>query len=221
VSLELGRKSAAIVLADADLPAVAEGLKFLSFANNGENCVAHSRVLAPRSRYDKVVATLKALVESLAVGDPSDPETLTGSMVRGDQVERVRDYIRIGIEEGTTLVTGGPEIPRGLEGSYYVTPTLFADADNSMRIAWEEIFGPVLVVIPYDSEKDAVRIANDSPYGLGGVWCADRDHGLDIARQIRTGTFSVNGAPPTLAAPFGGCKCSGIGREFGAGGLKE
>ncbi|CAM5553891.1 MULTISPECIES: aldehyde dehydrogenase [Streptomyces] len=222
VSLELGGKSAAIVLEDADLDAMAEGLKFLSFANNAEACVAHTRILVHRSRYDEAVARLKDLIESLTVGDPSDPATFIGPMVRADQQERVRSYIETGIREGARLVTGGPEVPAGLEDGYYVTPTLFADVDNSMRIAQEEIFGPVLVVIPFDDDDHAVRIANDSPYGLGGgVWTADEDRALEIARRIRTGTFSVNGAPFSFDAPFGGFKSSGIGREFGAAGLTQ
>ncbi|AEY86127.1 aldehyde dehydrogenase [Streptomyces hygroscopicus subsp. jinggangensis 5008] len=222
VSLELGGKSAAIVLEDADLDAMAEGLKFHSFANNAEACVAHTRILVHRSRYDEAVARLKDLVESLTVGDPSDPATFIGPMVRADQQERVRSYIETGIREGARLVTGGPEVPAGLEDGYYVTPTLFADVDNSMRIAQEEIFGPVLVVIPFDDDDHAVRIANDSPYGLGGgVWTADEDRALEIARRIRTGTFSVNGAPFSFDAPFGGFKSSGIGREFGAAGLTQ
>ncbi|MFE9356093.1 aldehyde dehydrogenase [Streptomyces olivaceoviridis] len=222
VSLELGGKSAAIVLEDADLDAMAEGLKFLSFANNAEACVAHTRILVHRSRYDEAVARLKDLVESLTVGDPSDPATFIGPMVRADQQERVRSYIETGIREGARLVTGGTEVPAGLEDGYYVTPTLFADVDNSMRIAQEEIFGPVLVVIPFDDDDHAVRIANDSPYGLGGgVWTADEDRALEIARRIRTGTFSVNGAPFSFDAPFGGFKSSGIGREFGATGLTQ
>ncbi|GAA2459823.1 aldehyde dehydrogenase [Streptomyces glaucus] len=222
VSLELGGKSAAVVLPDADLDALVEGLKFLSFANNGESCVAHTRVLVHRSRYDETVTRLKDLVESLTVGDPADPDTFIGPMVRADQQARVRSYIETGIREGARLVTGGPQVPAGLEDGYYVTPTLFADVDNSMTIAREEIFGPVLVVIPFDDDDHAVRIANDSPYGLGGgVWTADESRALDIARRIRTGTFSVNGAPPSLDAPFGGFKNSGIGREFGTVGLTQ
>ncbi|MFF9488208.1 aldehyde dehydrogenase [Streptomyces sp. NPDC014676] len=222
VSLELGGKSAAIVLEDADLDAMVEGLKFLSLANNGESCVAHTRILVHRSRYDEAVTRLKELVESLTVGDPADPDTFIGPMVRADQQERVRSYIATGIREGARLVTGGPEVPAGLEDGYYVTPTLFADVDNSMRIAQEEIFGPVLVVIPFEDDEDAVRIANDSPYGLGGgVWTADGTRALAIARRIRTGTFSVNGAPPSLDGPFGGFKDSGIGREFGTAGLTQ
>ncbi|GHH73535.1 aldehyde dehydrogenase [Streptomyces sulfonofaciens] len=222
VSLELGGKSAAIVLDDADLDALSEGLKFLSFGNNAENCVAHTRILVHRGRYDETLARLKGMVESLTVGDPADPATFIGPMVREDQQQRVISYIHLGIEEGARLVTGGPEVPEGLAHGYYVRPTLFADVDNSMRIAQEEIFGPVLVVIPFDTDEEAVRIANDSPYGLGGgVWTSDEERGLAIARQVRTGTFSVNGAPHSLEGPFGGYKASGIGREFGPVGLSQ
>jgi aldehyde dehydrogenase (NAD+) len=220
VSLELGGKSAAIILQDADLEAVTEGLKYLSFGNNSESCVAHTRILAPRSRYEEVVAAVKTLAESLTVGDPLDPSTWIGPMVRADQQQRVQSYIKLGIEEGARLVAGGPDVPAGLEDGFYVKPTVFADVNNNMRIAQEEIFGPVLVIIPFEDEDDAVRIANDSPYGLGGgVWTADREHGLDIARRIRTGTVTINGADPGSEAPFGGYKASGIGREFGAAGL--
>ncbi|HVV09506.1 aldehyde dehydrogenase [Amycolatopsis sp.] len=220
VSLELGGKSAAIILPDADLATVTHGLKFASLLNNGESCIAQTRILAPRSRYEEVVAALKELVESLGVGDPADAGTFIGPMVRRDQQQRVLDYIRTGVAEGARLVAGGPEIPAGLEEGYYVTPTLFADAENSMRIAQEEIFGPVLVVIAYDGEDDAVRIANESEYGLsGGVWSASETRALDVARRLRTGTVTVNGAPIGFDGPFGGFKASGLGREYGATGL--
>ncbi|MEU7561116.1 aldehyde dehydrogenase [Streptomyces eurythermus] len=220
VSLELGGKSAAVILPDADLGKAVAGLKFGSLLNNGESCIAQTRVLAPRSRYEEVVTALRELVESLKVGDPGDPETFIGPMIRPDQQERVRDYIRLGIEEGARLVTGGPQIPEGLEKGNYVTPTVFADVDNSMRIAREEIFGPVLVVIAYDDEDDAVRIANDSEYGLsGGVWSADEERALAVARRVRTGTVTVNGASVAFDGPFGGFKASGIGREYGAVGI--
>jgi hypothetical protein len=147
VSLELGGKSAAIILPDAHIDKAVASVKFGSLLNNGESCIAQTRILAPRSRYEEVVAGLKELVESLKVGDPEDPDTFIGPMIRPDQQERVRHYIRLGIEEGARLVTGGPHIPEGLEKGNYVTPTVFADVDNSMRIAQEEIFGPVLVVI--------------------------------------------------------------------------
>ncbi|WP_353940360.1 aldehyde dehydrogenase [Streptomyces sp. HUAS MG91] len=220
VSLELGGKSAAIILPDADIERAVSGLKFGSLLNNGESCIAQTRILAPRSRYEDVVTALKGMVESLKVGDPAAPDTFIGPMIRPDQQQRVRDYIRTGIEEGARLVTGGPQIPDGLEKGNYVTPTVFADVDNSMRIAQEEIFGPVLVVIAYDDEDDAVRIANDSEYGLsGGVWSTDEEHALAVARRVRTGTVTVNGASVGFDGPFGGFKASGIGREYGAVGL--
>lgn len=220
VGLELGGKSAAIILEDADLDRAVAGLKFASLLNNGEACIAQTRILAPRSRYEKVVTALKDMVESLKVGDPADEDTFIGPMIRPDQQQRVRDYIRLGIEEGARLVTGGPQVPPGLEDGNYVTPTLFADVDNRMRIAQEEIFGPVLVVIAYDDEDDAVRIADDSEYGLsGGVWSADEQHAMAVARRVRTGTVTVNGAPVGFDGPFGGFRSSGIGREYGATGL--
>ncbi|MEU9385092.1 aldehyde dehydrogenase [Streptomyces sp. NPDC048279] len=222
VSLELGGKSAAIILPDADIDRAVRGLKFASLLNNGESCIAQTRVLAPRGRYEEVVTGLKDLVESLKVGDPADPDTFIGPMIRRDQQQRVRDYIEAGVREGARLVTGGPGVPPGLENGNYVTPTVFADVDNSMRIAREEIFGPVLVVIPYDDEDDAVRIANDSEYGLsGGVWSADEAHALETARRLRTGTVTVNGAAISFDGPFGGYKASGIGREYGAVGLAQ
>ncbi|MEU0896506.1 aldehyde dehydrogenase [Streptomyces massasporeus] len=220
VSLELGGKSAAVILPDADIEKAVAGLRFGSLLNNGESCIAQTRILAPRSRYEEVVTAVKELVESLKVGDPGDPDTFIGPMIRPDQQERVRAYVRLGIEEGARLVTGGPQIPEGLEKGNYVTPTVFADVDNSMRIAQEEIFGPVLVVIAYDDEDDAVRIANDSEYGLsGGVWSADEARALAVARRVRTGTVTVNGAPVAFDGPFGGFRASGIGREYGAVGL--
>ncbi|MDX3098795.1 aldehyde dehydrogenase [Streptomyces sp. ME01-24h] len=221
VSLELGGKSAAIILEDADVEAAVGGLKYASFPNNGESCVAHTRILAPRSRYEEIVAAMKTMVESLTVGDPNDPDTFVGPMVRTDQQERIRGYIESGVAEGARLVTGGAEPIEGLTGNY-IRPTLFADVDNSMRIAQEEIFGPVLVVIPFDTEEEAIRIANDSEYGLsGGVWTADKEHGLEVLRQVRSGWMNVNGAPASFAGPFGGYKASGTGREFGALGLNS
>ena len=220
VSLELGGKSAAIILPDADIEKAVAGVKFGSLLNNGESCIAQTRILAPRGRYEEVVAALADMVRSLKVGDPNDPDTFIGPMIRPDQQERVRDYIRLGIEEGARLVVGGPQVPEGLERGNYVTPTVFADVDNSMRIAREEIFGPVLVVIAYDDEDDAVRIADDSEYGLsGGVWSADEEHALAVARRVRAGTVTVNGASVAFDGPFGGFKASGIGREYGAVGL--
>ncbi|WP_216897403.1 aldehyde dehydrogenase [Nocardia alni] len=222
VSLELGGKSAAVILPDADLDAVMAGLKFGSLLNNGEACIAQTRILAPRSRYDEIVTALGALVSSLRVGDPRDPDTFIGPMIRLEQQQRVRDYIEIGIREGARVVCGGPQVPPGLEDGFYVTPTVFADVRPDMRIAQEEIFGPVLVVIAYDDVADAIRIADDSEYGLsGGVWSADTDAALAVARRIRTGTVTVNGAAIGFDGPFGGFKASGIGREYGAVGIGQ
>ncbi|HEY8527609.1 MAG TPA: aldehyde dehydrogenase [Acidimicrobiales bacterium] len=222
VSLELGGKSAAIVLDDADPAAVAEGVKVAGLMNSGQACVAQTRVLVPASRYDEHVDALAAMVESVPVGDPNDKATEIGPLVARRQQERVRGYIASGREEGARLVVGGTDLPVGVDRGWYVRPTLFADVDNRMRIAREEIFGPVLSVIPYDGEDEAVRIANDSDYGLSGsVWTADGERGLDVARRVRTGSFGVN-QPYSMdpAGPFGGVKASGIGRELGREGLE-
>ena len=220
MSLELGGKSAAIVLEDADPARTAAGLRFASFMNNGQACAAQTRVLVPRSRYDEVVDALAEVVTSLVVGDPLDPETEIGPMVNARQQDRVQRYIELGMAEGARKVAQGASGPDGNSGCY-VAPTLFADVDNGMRIAREEIFGPVLVVIPFDDEEDAIRIANDSPYGLGGsVWTKDRAHGVDIAKRVRAGMFGVNTFGPDVAAPFGGFKASGMGREYGLHGIE-
>ncbi|MBR7825713.1 aldehyde dehydrogenase [Actinospica sp. MGRD01-02] len=220
VSLELGGKSAALILDDADVDAAAQSLRFGSLGNNGEACILQTRILAPRSRYEEVVTALQHMIESLKVGDPTAPDTFIGPMIRPDQQQRVIDYINTGVAEGARLVTGGPQVPEGLEKGNYVTPTLFANVENSMRIAREEIFGPVLVVIAYDDEDDAVRIANDSEYGLsGGIWSADPERALAVARRLRTGTVTLNGSPISFDGPFGGYKASGIGREYGKVGL--
>jgi acyl-CoA reductase-like NAD-dependent aldehyde dehydrogenase len=217
-SLELGGKSAAIVLEDADLERTAAGLRFASFMNNGQACAAQTRVLVPRRREAEAVDALAAAVSSFVVGDPLDRATEIGPLVNARQQARVLDYIALGAEEGARTVVGGGPVPAG---GCYVAPTLFAEVDNRMRIAQEEIFGPVLVVIPYDDEDDAVRLANDSAYGLGGsVWTRDKAHALALARRIRTGMFGVNMFGPDVAAPFGGYKASGIGREYGRFGLE-
>jgi betaine-aldehyde dehydrogenase len=222
VSLELGGKSAAIILDDADIAKTMEGLKFASLMNNGQACVAQTRILASRSNYGEVVDALAGMVGSLNVGDPHDPTTDVGPLVAERQQERVEKYIAVGQEEGARVVVGGNGRPSGIEKGWYVQPTVFADVDNSMRIAQEEIFGPVLSVIPYDDVNDAVRIANDSEYGLAGsVWTSDIDQGLDIARRVRTGTFAINQYTMDFIAPFGGFKASGIGREFGKEGLEH
>ncbi len=222
VSLELGGKSAAIILDDADLAQTIEGLKFASLMNNGQACVAQTRILASRANYDNVVDALSTMVGSLKVGDPSDPATEVGPLVAERQQERVEKYIAVGQEEGARVVVGGNGMPAGMDKGWYVQPTVFANVDNSMRIAQEEIFGPVLAVIPFDDEADAVRIANDSEYGLAGsVWTGDIDKGMDIARRVRTGTYGINQYTMDFVAPFGGYKASGLGREFGKEGLEH
>jgi acyl-CoA reductase-like NAD-dependent aldehyde dehydrogenase len=219
VTLELGGKSAAIVLDDADLDATMRGLKSASFVNNGQTCYLNSRILAPRSRYGEVVDAIAALAESLSVGDPLEKSTDVGPLVSSRQRERVLDYIEIGKSEGAKLVAGG-SVPADQPRGWFVAPTVFADVDNSARIAQEEIFGPVLTVIPYDTERDAIDIANDSEFGLGGsVWSTDIERATDIARAVRTGTIGVNDYQMDIAAPFGGVKASGIGRELGPEGL--
>ncbi len=222
VSLELGGKSAAIILDDADLAATMEGLKFASLMNNGQACVAQTRILASRQNYATVVDALAEMVGAMKVGDPDDPTTEIGPLVAERQQERVDKYIALGQEEGARVVVGGNGRPDGISKGWYVQPTVFADVDNSMRIAQEEIFGPVLAVIPFDDVDDAVRIANDSEFGLAGsVWTADSAAGMDVARRVRTGTYGVNQYTMDFVAPFGGFKASGIGREFGAEGLKH
>ncbi|TYK45886.1 aldehyde dehydrogenase [Actinomadura decatromicini] len=218
VTLELGGKSAAIVLDDADLASTIEGFKLASLMNNGEACAAQTRILASRRRYDEVADALAAMVGGLAVGDPSDYGTEIGPLVARRQQERVENYIRIGQDEGAKLITGGLDRPH--DRGWYVAPTVFGGVGNDMRIAREEIFGPVLVLIPYEDEDDAVRIANDSDYGLGGsVWTSDVDHGVDVARRIRTGSCGVNLYTLDPNTPFGGYKNSGLGRELGPEGL--
>jgi len=218
-SLELGGKSAAIILDDADLAATVGWLEMASLMNNGQACVAQTRILAPSSRYDETVDTLAAMVAGLRVGDPADPATQIGPLVARRQQDRVEGYIAIGEEEGAKVVTGGSRAA-GRERGWYVAPTVFADVDPAMRIAREEIFGPVLSVIRYTDDDDAVRLANDSDYGLAGtVWTADPERGMEIARRVRTGTYGVNMYMIEACAPFGGYKASGIGRELGPEGL--
>jgi betaine-aldehyde dehydrogenase len=220
VSLELGGKSAAIILDDADLAATVQGLKFASLMNNGQACVAQTRILASRDRHDEVVEALSEMVGALAVGDPQDAATEVGPLVAERQQERVEKYIALGQEEGAKVAVGGNGRPSGLEKGWYVKPTVFSSVDNSMRIAREEIFGPVIAVIPYENAEDAVRLANDSEYGLAGsVWTSDVDRGLEIARRVRAGTYGVNQYTMDFVAPFGGYKASGVGREFGIEGL--
>lgn len=222
MSLELGGKSAAIILDDADPATVAAGVRSASLSNSGQICNALTRILVPAARQQEFVDALAAEMATLTVGDPTDPQTQLGPLVNRRQQQRVLDYIRIGQDEGARLVIGGTDAPTGIDRGWYVRPTLFADAQNSMRIAQEEIFGPVLTVIGYRDEREAVTLSNDSGYGLAGsVWTADTDRGLAIAAQIKTGTFGVNqGYTMDPFAPFGGVKDSGYGRELGREGLE-
>jgi aldehyde dehydrogenase (NAD+) len=221
-TLELGGKSAAIVLEDADLDVLAQGLPNASFMNNGQTCTTQGRILAPRSRYEEVVEAVGAFFGGQTVGDPLDPATTCGPMASEHHLRRVTGYIDIARNDGARLVTGGSR-PAGLDRGWFVEPTVFADVDNDDRIAREEVFGPVMVVIPYDGGDDgAVAMANDSNYGLGGsVWSADEARGLAVARRVRTGTIGVNYYDIDLGAPFGGMKDSGLGRELGPEGLNN
>ena len=219
VTLELGGKSAAIVLDDADLEQTVRGLSWASLLNNGQTCYLSSRILAPRSRYAEVVAAVADLAGSLKVGDPMDPSTRVGPLVTSAQRDRVEGFIAAGRREGGRVVTGGGR-PAGLPVGWYVEPTVFVDLAPEATPVRDEIFGPVLCVLPYDDIEDAVRLANDSDYGLGGtVWTRDVERGLEIARRVETGSIGVNFFDLDLGAPFGGVKASGLGRELGPEGL--
>ncbi|MFB7939600.1 aldehyde dehydrogenase [Streptomyces sp. NPDC004779] len=221
VTLELGGKSAAVILPDADVATAVAGIVPAAWMNNGQACVAQTRILAPRSRYEEIAEALAAAASALVVGDPLDPATQLGPLVARRQQRRSLDYIGIGQAEGAKVLTGGGR-PDGLDRGWYVEPTLFGDVDNSMRIAREEIFGPVVCLLPYGDEAEALRIANDSPYGLSGsVWTGDVERGIDFGRRVRTGTFNVNTFSLDMLGPFGGYKDSGLGREFGPEGLSE
>lgn len=218
VTLELGGKSAAVVLDDADLAATVRGLATCSLLNSGQTCYLSTRILAPRSRHDEVADAVGDLASGLVVGDPLDPGTQIGPMVSAKQRNRVQSYIDRGRSDNARLVAGGGRSDREL--GWFVEPTVFADVRNDSAIAREEIFGPVLTVIPYDDVDQAVAIANDSDYGLGGtIWTTDVDKGRDIARRVDTGTIGVNGFNLDIGAPFGGVKASGLGRELGPEGL--
>ncbi|EKF21623.1 aldehyde dehydrogenase family protein [Mycolicibacterium hassiacum DSM 44199] len=221
VSLELGGKSASVLLDDAPLEAALPATMAGACLNNGQACIALSRVLAPRSRYDEVVETLGAMVGSLPVGDPFDESTFVGPLLNARQRDRALGYIELGKAEGARVVTGGGPVP-GRDRGFWVQPTVLADVSNDMRVAQEEIFAAVISVIPYDGGDDAaVAMANDSQYGLSGaVWSADPERALDVARRIRTGTVTVNGFTYDVGLPFGGFKQSGIGREWGLEGLE-
>ena len=221
VTLELGGKSAAIVLddADLDLETVGQELFTATLLNNGQTCFLGTRVLAPRTRYTEIVELFTAFAESLTVGSSLEEATQLGPLATAAQRDRVEGYIAKGRGDGARITYGGGR-PAGMDKGWFVEPTVFADVDNNHAIAQQEIFGPVLSIIPYGDDRDAVRIANDSDYGLGGtVWTGDPDRGLAVATQIQTGTIGVNTYLPGPVAPFGGVKASGLGRELGPEGL--
>jgi len=217
----MGGKSASIVLDDAGLDQALKSSVMTCFANSGQICTAPTRLLIDRGRYAEAVERVKAIAEQVSVGDPATDVDL-GPLVSAAQRDRVRGYIEKGIAEGARLVTGGPQPPDGLEKGFFVRPTVFADVTNSMTIAQEEIFGPVLCVIAYDDEDEAVLIANDARYGLSGmVWSSDADRARAVARRLRTGAVRINGSKGGPNAPAGGFKQSGIGRTNGRFALDE
>jgi acyl-CoA reductase-like NAD-dependent aldehyde dehydrogenase len=222
VALELGGKSPNVILDDADLQkAVVDGIS-KCYLNSGQTCSALTRMLVPRAQLEAAEQIAKATAEAWVVGDPFAEGSNLGPLVSDTQRERVRGYIEKGVAEGAKLVTGGAEPPEGLDKGYFVRPTVFSEVTPEMTIAQEEIFGPVLAIMPYDDEEDAVRIANDTQYGLaGGVWSGDEERAKSVARRIRTGQVEINGGVFNPLAPFGGYKQSGHGRELGRHGLEE
>ena len=222
VSLELGGKSANIILEDADFATAVNSGVFAAYLNSGQTCSALTRMVVPRSRLAEVEDLAVAAAAGMAPADPITGASLLGPLVSATQQQRVRDYITKGIDEGARIICGGVTPPEGLEQGYYIEPTIFSDVRNDMTIAQEEIFGPVLSIIPYDSEEEAIAIANDSPYGLsGGVWASTDEKATEVARKLRTGQVDINGGAFNLVAPFGGYKQSGIGRERGLLGFEE
>jgi aldehyde dehydrogenase (NAD+) len=222
VSLELGGKSAFVVLDDADLgKAVKVGLANC-FINGGQTCTAWTRMLVPQDKYDEVLELASAAAAKYPVGEPSAEGTRVGPLANANQYKKVVGYIEQAVADGATVVVGGPERPEGLETGYYVKPTVLAGVTPGSRVEQEEVFGPVLAVIPYADEDEAVRIANGTPYGLsGGVWSGDQERAVAVARRLRTGMVDVNGGRFNPLAPFGGYKQSGNGRELGEYGLEE
>ena len=222
VALELGGKSANVILEDADFESAVPAGVAACYINSGQTCSALTRMLVPRSRLAEAEELAVRTAETFTPGDPFEATTRLGPLVSATQLERVRGYIRKGIDEGATLLTGGAEAPEGLGTGYFVRPTVFSNVTRDMTIAQEEIFGPVLSIIPFDTEEEAVDIANSTVYGLsGGVWAGDKDHATAVARRLRTGQVEVNGGGFNPLAPFGGYKQSGIGRELGRFGLEE
>ena len=227
VALELGGKSASVILEDADLAAAVKGTVNGCYLNSGQTCTALTRMLVPASKYDEAAKLAVEAAKGFTLGDPMSEATRLGPLSSQMQLDRVRSYIKKGMEEGAELLTGGADQPEGLAGGnlaggYFVKPTVFGKVKNSMTIAQEEIFGPVLSIIPYQDEEEAVRIANDTPYGLAGaVWSKDDARAQKVARRIRAGQVDVNGGAFNMSAPFGGFKQSGHGREAGVYGLEE
>ena len=221
VSLALGGKSATVMLDDALLDDAVPLALAAAFPNNGQACVAGTRLLVQRAQAGEVIERVKALVAALRVGDPRDPDTAIGPLASRAQFDRVQHFIRRGLEQGARLVAGGEGRPDGLQRGFFVRPTVFADVHPDMDIAREEIFGPVLSILAYEDEADAIRMANDSVYGLDAyVLSSQRERALRVARQLEAGTVLVNRVQPDLLAPFGGMKQSGVGREFGVAGLE-
>ncbi|HWX12543.1 MAG TPA: aldehyde dehydrogenase family protein [Trinickia sp.] len=222
VALELGGKSASVLLDDADFPTAVKSTVASCYLNSGQTCSAHTRMLVPESRYDEACALAKAAAQSYVPGDPRDESTRLGPLASAAQLARVRGYIERGLAEGAELVTGGPDRPDGISKGFFVKPTVFGRVHPKATIAQEEIFGPVLSILTYEDEDEAVRIANDSLYGLAGaVWAGDDERALRVARRIRTGQIDINGGTWNMEAPFGGFKQSGYGRENGKYGLEE
>ena len=222
VALELGGKSASVILEDADLAAAVKGTVNGCFLNSGQTCTALTRMLVPASKYEEAAKLAAEAAKGFTLGDPLSESTRLGPLSSKMQLERVRSYIKKGVAEGAELLAGGADAPEGLPGGYFVKPTVFGKVKNSMTIAQEEIFGPVLSIIAYKDEDEAVRIANDSPYGLAGaVWSKDDARAQSVARRIRAGQIDVNGGAFNMNAPFGGFKQSGHGREAGVYGLEE
>jgi aldehyde dehydrogenase (NAD+) len=221
VTLELGGKSPTVLLDDAALDKAIPSALIMAFLSSGQACAAGTRLLVPKSRLDEVKKAIREAMRAFPVGDPADPKTAVGPMVSQKQYERVQSYIRKGIEEGAEVLVGGEGPPEGLQGGYYVKPTVFVNVKNDMTIAQEEIFGPVLSVIAYDSEDDAIRIANDSRYGLhSAVLGKDMDRARRVASQLRTGRVVINNMTDDPQAPWGGFKYSGVGREYGQYGIE-
>jgi betaine-aldehyde dehydrogenase len=222
VALELGGKSASVILDDADLAKAVKGTINACFLNSGQTCNALTRMLVPESLYDEVVSLSIEICKSFKLGDPREADTRLGPLVSEIQRSRVRRYIETGLEEGADLLCGGPEAPTGLAHGFFVQPTILGKVTSAMTVAQSEIFGPVLSILTYRTEDEAIRIANDSRYGLGGaVWSGNKERAMKIAKEMRTGQVDVNGGAFNLLAPFGGFKQSGYGRELGEFGFEE